>query len=33
VILAFNLLLGVIAVFLFFGQVRLGAFREAHAPG
>ena len=34
VILAFNLLLGVIAVFVLFGQVRFGAVRhEAHAPG
>ena len=34
VILAFNLVLGVIAVFVLFGQMRFGAVRrEAHAPG
>jgi len=33
VILALNLVLGVIAVFVLFGQVRFGAFREAHASG
>lgn len=34
VILAFNLLLGVIAVFVLFGQVRFGAVRrQAHASG
>ena len=34
VILAFNAALGAVAVFVIFGQVRIGAVRrEAHAPG